>query len=266
MLSFSIKKQSSIFWQLVLTDLMIFRSSIVGSMINTAIMMFFVVGIATYLMPILGITPEYGPFMAWGAIPTACHFELFGLVGILISDIRAEKAISSRLILPIPTYLVFVAKGFSVGIKTIANAFTAALVGPAILAAGGNFSSTYISFWKLGLSIICLVIFIGFLAIFAASLAKDIYRLSSAWIRIITPMWYLGCTQFSWQTMATFSPPLAYICLLNPFVYVNEGVHSAALNPANYLNFWLCLAATIIMTGIFGILGIRRLKQQLGWV
>lgn len=261
-----LKRYSSVVWQLVLTDLMIFRPAVFGSMIDTAISTLLLVGTMAYVMPLLGLTQDYGPFAAWGSIPSACFFELYGLVMVLVSDVRTDKSIFSRFILPIPTYLVFVAKALAYACKITANALVAALIGVGMLAIGGRLDLTYFSLWKLLIAIVCITLFTGFFVLFLTSLTKDIYHLNSVWTRILHPLWYLGGAQFSWQTTAAFSPILGYICLLNPIMYLTEGIHAATLDQAKYLNFWACMAIIVVLTFLFGAIGIRLLKRQLQWV
>lgn len=266
MLSNSVKRYCSVVWQLILTDLMVFRSSVIGGMIDTSITMFLLVGTMTYVMPLLGMTQEYGPFAAWGAIPSACIFELYGLAILLVTDIRGERAISSRLILPVPTNLVFVAKACAYAIKSLANTLTAGTVGALLLAVGGRFSLAHFSLFKLSLGIVVCVVFVGFFSLFMTSLVESIYRLSSVWTRILYPLWYLGGAQFSWQVTVAFWPTLGFCCLLNPITYLMEGVHAATLDPSRYLNFWFCMVMILLFTSAFGVIGIKRLKKQLQWV
>jgi len=266
MLSKNVKRYTAVVWQLVLTDLMVFRSSMIGSMIDTSILTVLTVGTVTYIFPLLGMTQNYGPFIAWSAITSAGIFEIFGFSMVLISDIRGEKSISSRLILPIPTYLVFVAKACAYACRALINILAATGVGALVLMAGRRFSTEYFSFWKFGLGVGSLLLFVGFFTLFMVSLIKDVYRLNSVWKRVLSPMLYAGGAQFSWKTAVMFSSTFGYLSLLNPVLYLNEGIHAATLNPEQFLNFWLCIGVTLLMTMIFGVVGIKRLKKQLNWV
>lgn len=262
----ALKTHGRVIWQLVKTDLVAFRKNLVDSAIDTAVVMILVVGAMTYIMPLLGTTTDYGPFTAIGAIPSACIFELYGMGVNLISDIRGEKLISYRLTLPLPTSFVFVAKALAYAIRVSINALTAAVVGIGLLIVGGRFSLIFVSPFKILLISISMVLFTGFFAIFIASLVKSMDRIASVWTRVLYPLWFLGGAQFSWQITYTFSPVLGLIALLNPILYLMEGYHAAMLNPADYLNFWLCLIMTLLFTVFFGYIGIKRLKRQLDWV
>ncbi|HBL98814.1 TPA: hypothetical protein DDZ86_04190 [Candidatus Dependentiae bacterium] len=265
-LSGTFKRYATVVWQLVVTDLMVFRSSIVGSVIDTGILTFLTVGTMTYIFPLLGMTQDYGPFVAWSAIPSAGIFEIFGFAMVLLSDIRGERSISSRLILPIPTYLVFVAKAYAYACRALINVVAAAGVGVVVLLVGGRFSAEYFSFWKFGVAVGCILLFVGFFTLFVVSLIKDVYRLNSVWKRVLSPMHYFGGAQFSWKTAVVFLPAFGYLSLLNPVLYLNEGIHAATLNPEQFLNFWLCCGVMLLMTVLFGVMGIKRLKKQLQWV
>lgn len=262
----AVKTYSRVVWQLVKTDMAGFRKNLVDNSIDIAIYVALIVGSMTYMMPLLGTRSDYGPFIAFAAIPSACIFETYGLAINLIGDIRGEKLISYRLTLPLPTALVFIAKGCVFSIRMALNAVVAALVSMSILAVGGRLSFAFFSPFKLLLMSGAMVICSGFLVLFISSLVKNMDRIGSVWTRTLYPLWFLGGAQFSWAIMHTFSPTIGIIALLDPFTYLTEGIHAATLNPADYLNFWLCLGMTLLFTIFFGFVGIKRLKKQLDWV
>ncbi len=191
---------------------------------------------------------------------------MYGLAILLVSDVRGERFISYRLTLPVPTSLVFVAKGLAYACRVALSALVAAVVSISILLIGGRFSGMYVSPFKSLLMFVSMVLFTGFFAVFLASLVKSMDRMSSVWKRVLYPLWFLGGASFSWQVIYAFSPWVARVSLANPILYLMEGVHAATLNPAHYLNFWLCLAMTLLCTVFFGVVGIQRLKRQLDWV
>jgi len=252
--------------QLVHADLVVFRHFVFDGVVDTIITTVLLVGTMTYIMPLLGTVKEYGPFVGLGAIATSCLFNMYGIVTILVSDIRGDQIILYRLSLPVPSALVFVARAIVSACKVAVNGFVTAFFGIGILVIGGRFSLEYFSFGKFLLFSIFLFLFVGFFTILMGSLVKNLDRIGSVWTRMIYPLWFLGGAQFSWQVLYSFSPSLAYLSLANPFLYLMEGIHSATLNPAHYLNFWACLGMMIIFTIGCGFLGIRRLKKQLDWV
>lgn len=262
----AVKSYSHTIWQLVKTDLAACRKNLIDNMIDIAVYVSLIVWAMTYMMPLLGTTTDYGPFAAIATIPSACVFETYGLAINLIGDIRGEKLISYRLTLPLPTTLVFVAKGCAYAIRMALNALVAAIVSISILAVGGRFSLTFVSPFKLLLISAVMVICSGFLVLFLGSLVRSMDRIGSVWTRVLYPLWFLSGAQFSWIIMNSFSPTIGLLALANPFLYIMEGTHAAMLNPAGYLNFWLCLAMTALFTFLFGFVGIKRLKKQLDWV
>jgi ABC-2 type transport system permease protein len=260
------KTYGRVVWQLIKTDLAAFRKNLINSAIDSTIYIVLIVASMAYVMPMLGTTTEYGPFVAVAAIPSACLFEMYPLTVQLVADIRGERLISYRLTLPLPTSFVFVAKALAYAIRVSVNAAVGAIAGIAILMAGGRFSTTFFSPLEVVLICIATVLFTGFFSIFTVSLVKNMDRIGSVWNRTIYPLWFLGGSTFSWQVSNNFSETLGIISLANPVLYVMEGMHAATLNPNDYLNFWLCLGMTLLFTMLFGYVGIKRLKKQLNWV
>ncbi len=251
---------------LIRADLVVFRYFVVDGMIDTIVTTVLLVGIMTYIMPLLGTTREYGPFVGLGAIASTCIFNMYGIVTILVSDIRGDQIILYRLSLPVPPALIFVARAFVSAVKVAVNAVVAFIIAIGLLVMGGRFSAEYFSIGKFVLFSFFMFIFIGFFVVFMGSFVKNLDRIGVVWTRMIYPLWFLGGAQFSWLVAYSFSPFLAYLSLVNPFLYLMEGVHSATLNPAYYLNFWANLGMMILFTVFFGVVGIKRLKEQLDWV
>ena len=84
-------------------------------------------------------------------------------------------------------------------------------------------------------------LFFGFFALWLSSVVKGMTSLNSLWLRYIAPMWMFGGYVYSWQQAYSMSHVVGYISLVNPMIYVMEGMRAAALGNANYLPFWVCI-------------------------
>ena len=106
-------------------------------------------------------------------------------------------------------------------------------------------------------------IFYGFFSLCLASIIKSLYQSSNIWNRIIIPMWWSGCFQFSFATLYGISPLFARLSLLNPITYACEGMRSAMLNSTEFIYAPYCIVALLISSVVVGYIGTRRMMQRL---
>jgi ABC-2 type transport system permease protein len=82
-------------------------------------------------------------------------------------------------------------------------------------------------------------------------------------MRILFPMWFLGCYQFTWHMLYETNPTLAYLNLLNPVTYIVEGMRGSLDLNLPLLSYPVCVAATSIFIILFAWAGVRNFKRRL---
>src|SRR5579862_1703210 len=100
----------SIFKQLLVEELVIFRETFGDKIINLSIWVSITAGIFGYIMPAFGLAADYGSFQLAGLIASAGLFEIFPSVMMLVSDIEGDRVISYQLTLPLPSWLILIKK------------------------------------------------------------------------------------------------------------------------------------------------------------
>jgi len=250
--------------ELVRTDLKIFKKIAVSKWIDMFIWISTMILVFAYIMPAFGLTKSYGAFMVASMCSTAGLFQSFSYLAELVADIEGDRVISYCFTLPIPSWLVFIR-------LIIYYTISFMLLGILVLPAGklmlwNSFSLAQVSFGKYVLIFLLTNIFYAILALWTASYVRSLLRMDSVWMRLIYPLWFLGCFQFSWKALREVSPVLAYIDLINPITYISEGTRAAILGQQGSLNFWWCVLALIVFIVLGGWNAIRRLKRRLDFV
>jgi ABC-type polysaccharide/polyol phosphate export permease len=128
---------------------------------------------------------------------------------------------------------------------------------------GDMFALSQVNIVKFLLIVLILSLFYGALATFVATRIYNMSKIGNVWQRFVFPMWFLGCYQFSWQSLYQAFAPLAYLNFLNPLTYAMEGTRAAVLGQNGFLNYWLCLGMLIFFWLLFVRLGIAALKKRL---
>ena len=82
------------------------------------------------------------------------------------------------------------------------------------------------------------------------------------WRRVNTPLFMLGGFWVPWYVLQKFSPWLGAVAMLNPFLYVTEGMRQAVLNNALFFSFWHSLGMLLVFTIIFTYSALWKFKKR----
>jgi ABC-2 type transport system permease protein len=86
---------------------------------------------------------------------------------------------------------------------------------------------------------------------FAICMMSRIDQIKILWVRVSIPLFMLGGFWAPWHTIYKASPLLGYLMLLNPFIYVTEGLRFAITGSADYFSAWLCVGILVILSLAF---------------
>ena len=250
--------------ELLRTDLKIFSKIFFNKWIDLFIWILSMIVVFAYVMPAFGLTKDYGIFILASMCSSAGLFQSFNYVAEMVADFQGPRVISYHFSLPVPSWLLFIRL-----IVYYTIAFS--LLGIFILPIGKlflwhSFSLAQVSYAKYAIMLVLINIFYGSLSLVTTSYVKNLSRIDSVWMRIIYPLWFFGCFQFSWQSLYKVSPVFAQINLLNPLTYMAEGMRATVLGQEGSLNFWLCAAAIVLFSVVFAWHAIVRFKKRLDFV
>lgn len=255
------QNQFHTFLQLIKHELLLFKRNFFNKIIDVCIMFTTTTVVFNYFMATSNT--KFGIFILIGAIASFGFFEVTGKVSMLSADIAGDRTVSYYLTLPMKSWLVFCAFALSWAIESSILALFLFPLGKLILQ--DRFNLGLISL-KIIPMFIAINLFFGFFSILLVSVLKGLRSLSQLWVRILNPMYFFGCYFYPWSKAYSISKILGYIMLLNPFVYILEGMRAAALGQEGYLPFWLSFFGVIIFTFICGYMGITKLKRKLDYV
>lgn len=253
-----------LFWQLMRKDLRAFHHAYTGKFFDTCFLFFTNVVVFSYFMPSLGVPSTYGPFIMIGAIASFGLFDIVSQVGEVIFDIEGDRTITFKLCMPIPYWAVFAQFGAKWALNTFLLCVPLFAVGKLIL--WDQFSLSQIDYGRLLLIYPTTCIFFGFFSLWLTGVIKKITNLSSLFLRVINPLFMFGGYFFTWQASFDLSPWIGYLILINPMIYVMEGVRAATLGQEGFLPFWNCFLALWGFIIVLGIQGIFSLKKRLNCV
>jgi ABC-2 type transport system permease protein len=253
-----------IFLQLLKRDLRAFISEYPGKLFDTVFLFFTNIVVFAYLMPKQGLDPTYGVFFMMGAIASFGLIGVVGRVSLLLSDIDGERTISQTLILPVSANAVFCYIAIYWAISSILLSILLFPMGKLML--WNHFDLRSVSWIRLIPMYLSANIFFGSFALWLTSVLKGMEELNTLWMRVINPLWMFGAYFYSWQASFALSPTIAYISLINPMVYIMEGMRAATFGQEGYLPY--CVSLMVIWGFIFlcGAHACKSLKKRLDCV
>ncbi|BDC35011.1 hypothetical protein Noda2021_09690 [Candidatus Dependentiae bacterium Noda2021] len=127
---------------------------------------------------------------------------------------------------------------------------------------GSSFSAHSIS-WPL----VFIMLFISALAcaaylFFATSLLKKTEQTRQLWMRVNVPMIILGGFWVPWHVMNAYSPLLGKAVLVNPLIYITEGLRQAIIGGDQFLPLTICIPVLLGFSVVFTLLSFYVFKKK----
>lgn len=83
------------------------------------------------------------------------------------------------------------------------------------------------------------------------------------WDRVLTPMTSFGCVFFSLENLQKHAPLISKLILINPLLYISEGLRVSIIANYNGVSFYACLIAlTLFSIALLPLLA-KAIKQKL---
>ncbi|MBV8661408.1 MAG: ABC transporter permease [Candidatus Dependentiae bacterium] len=252
--------QLNVFFKLLKRDLTVFFNNSLDNYINTLCWVLLSLLVYQFIMPKMGMTIG-GDFLLVSCIISKTFFGIMDNVTNIVADLDDNKAISYDMTLPISHTMLFIKIALSNAIYTL-------LLSILILPAGKLFLWNYLYFPHFNIVKFCLImivssLFAGFFSLYLIGITKSIMQIEDIWNSIIHPLFCLGGFNFTFKVMLAISPFVAYINLLNPVMYMFEGMRGATLDPVISIPFWICIMMLLLYSLPMGYIGIYLLKKRL---
>ncbi len=252
-------------WQMLKVDLIKFvKYTLLDDIINKLCWVTCSLVIATYVWPHIGMSTQFGSFMAIGTIVSCMFWGCWGLATQFVADLEGNRVIEYYLSLPVTASSYFAKQ---IVFFAIRSAISAVIVIPFMkIMIWSSLDFSKIAILQFLVIFLMASFFCASLALLITSMVKNMHSIDNISIRFLFPMFFFGGSQFSWYTLFAVAPTLAYAALINPLVYAMEAMHVAFLGQANYLPFWSSITMLLIFTIGFGFIGTRRLIKRLDCV
>lgn len=129
-----------------------------------------------------------------------------------------------------------------------------------------EFNTACLSIPKLLIIFLLGTIFCSAYAILAMCKLKGTHQLGMFWRRFNMPLAMFGAEWVPWIVIFKFSKVLGYLALLNPFLYIGEGVRGAVIgiNERNYyIPFIYCVIFLVLASIILTLVALKSFKKRI---
>jgi ABC-2 type transport system permease protein len=253
------------FGALLLRDLSVLRKEIVQFMARTVMQPLLFVFVFAYVFPKIGQgvggaagSAAFSSILVPGVVAIACVFQGIQAVALpLVQDFGYSREIEDRIMAPLPVWGVALEKvvaGAIQGLVAAAIVFPLAAVVPATPV-------------HLDVRPLLLVTLLPLAAFTAASLGLVLgTRVQPRQVPllfgiVVIPIVFLGATYYPWANLTPI-PWLKALVLLNPLVYMSEGMRVSLTPWVPHMAYWAIYGGLIGFIALFLALGIDGFRRR----
>ena len=185
---------------------------------------------------------------------------MFGTTMPLVMEFSWQRTIEDRALAPVPIRVLAIQKITAGAIQAVIGA---AIVFPVVywVHAPGQGPHIHVTNWFL------LIVVMIFAATLTASMGLwlgtvvDPRKMQMVFAVILLPLTMLGCVYYPWSALHAIRW-LQIVVLVNPMVYMTEGLRAALTPSLGHMPLWAILVALIGGTAVFGSLAVRTFRNR----
>jgi ABC-2 type transport system permease protein len=196
-----------------------------------------------------------------GLIAVAINFQGIQAVALpLVQEFSVSKEIEDRVLAPVPVWLVGLEKIVAGALQSV---LAAAVVFPIVylVHARGAAPQVHIHDWPL---FIMAIVFASLLASAGGLLIGTVFdprKITLLFSVIVIPITFLGCVYYPWASLSPI-PWLKYFVLLNPLVYMTEGLRASLTPQLPHMPLWAFTLALVGGSAGLGFLALRTFSRR----
>ncbi len=251
---------SRVFTAILLRDITVARRELPYFLVRTALQPILLVVVFGFLLPKMGMIPHgYSTIMLPGVVALSLTLSAIQSVALpMMQDFGFTKEIEDRLLSPVPIQLVAVEKVVSGVLQGIVAALFVLPVARLIMGPipGLSFASAPL---LLAVTILGGAAFSAMGLYLGTGIAPP--QIGLMFSVIVAPMIMFGCTYYPWAGLAHI-PMMKWLVLINPLVYVSEGMRAALTPGVPHMPIAAILSALVVLTAFFMWIGLRAFDKR----
>jgi ABC-2 type transport system permease protein len=252
--------RGQVFLALLMRDLRVAQRELPYFLVRTTLQPLLFIVVFGFLLPRMGFVQRgYGAALLPGILAISLAFSSVQSVALpMVADFGWTREIEDRLLAPVPVSLV----AFEKVVAGVLQGFIAALF---VLPIARWIMGPIESLTLHNVELVIAVTFAGGAAFSTLGLLMGTginpQQIGLMFSVIVAPMIFFGCAYYPWQGLSVV-PALKYAVLVNPLVYVAEGMRGAITPDLPHMNMLFVIAALTVLSVVFWILGLRTFRKR----
>ena len=208
--------------------------------------------------PMAGGT-SFGTVLLPGLMAVAIMFSGIAAVALpLSSEFGITREIDDRVMSPIPVWAVALEKVCFSALQSIVGSL---LVIPMAILIPAKAVYPDVHNWFLLAAVLILASLLAGALGLAIGSSVSPKQIGLVFSIIVVPITFLGCVYYPWAGLEKIRW-LQIAVLLNPIVYISEGLRAAVTPGVEHMPTWAILLALLIFLGILGRFGVRSFLRR----
>ena len=251
---------SSVFFALLARDIRVARKELPFFLVRTTMQPLLFLIVFGYLLPKMNFLGKgYQTALLPGILGVSLSLSAIQSVALpMVQDFGWTKEIEDRLLAPVPTRLIAAEKIIA---GSLQGFIAAGFVFPIARLVMGPIPDLTLSH----AGEVLLIVLLGSTAFSSLGMwlgtAIAPQQIGLMFSVIIAPMLFFGCAYYPWRGLDVV-PVMKYIVLINPMVYVSEGMRGALTPAVPHMPLLAVVAALIFIATVFWVLGMRSFYKR----
>lgn len=256
-------RASSVFFALLRRDAIVARKELAFFLLRTTMQPLLFVVVFGFLLPKMSFVQNgFQSALLPGILAVSLSLSAIQSVALpMVQDFGWTKEIEDRLLAPVPTHLIAAEK---IAAGMVQGVIAAAFVLPIARLIMGPIDGLTLSHFGLvlGLALLGSLAFSSLGMWLGTAIAPQ--QIGLMFSVIIAPMIFFGCAYYPWRRLDVV-PVIKYLVLVNPMVYVAEGMRGALTPTMPHMSLVVVAVALVVIAVGFWVLGMRSFfKRAIG--
>jgi ABC-2 type transport system permease protein len=251
---------------MILRDLRVLRRGFLPFATRTVMNPLLFVFVFTYVFPHIGqsfqpgpVSANYATIVVPGLVAVGMVFTGISAVALPLSmELGGTREIEDRVLAPVPVELVAIEK---LVVGAIQGVIGGLVVFPLVYLVPATPVAVEVTSWPLLVAVVVLAsLTAGALGLALGTIVRP-QHIGLMFAVVVVPITFLGCVYYPWALLHSI-PWLQLLVLLNPLVYMSEGLR-AALTPAlPHMAPAAFLGALALSTALLTAIGVRAFVRR----
>jgi ABC-2 type transport system permease protein len=251
---------SSVFLALLRRDVRVARKELIFFLLRTTMQPLLFLVVFGYLLPKMNyLNRGYQTALLPGILAISLSLSAIQSVALpMVQDFGWTKEIEDRLLAPVPTYVIAAEKIVSGMIQGFIAALFVLPIARLVMGPIPELTLAHSGE-------ILIIVTLGSLAFSAMGMwlgtAIPPQHIGLMFSMIVAPMIFFGCAYYPWRGLDVV-PVMKYAVLVNPMVYVSEGMRGALTPAVPHMPLPVVGAALVVIAAFFWTFGVRSFYKR----